>query len=330
MKRQPEHIGPWKRIATRLLLALLAVLIIFVGISNLAYYLPPPANLPCRNCAGEAQTIHVGGFDLYYKELGAGSDHAPIVVLHGGPGHSSDSFKRGMDFLARDYRVIYYDQRGSGNSQIKPDPANYTIAQLVEELEAIRRDIVGAEQIILIGHSAGGALAQRYALAYGEHVESMILVASIQVNNGIRFPLLWDVAGPAFFVLGAGFPPANPETANQWFGRLLLSGSLPRLYDPSRQSLIEDSGYVSFAAWREVSHSLAGSDFEEELRQLPVRTLVIYGTADAAYTGEANATALCALLPDCTLAGFEQSGHWPFLEEPERFSAEVTAFLADR
>jgi proline iminopeptidase len=308
----------------------LLILMVFIGFSNLAYYLPPPADLPCRDCSGEARIIHVNGFDLYYRELGADGGHAPIVVLHGGPGHSSQSFKRSFDFLAKDYRVIYYDQRGSGNSQIKPDSADYTVDQLVEELETIRRDVIGAEKVSVIGHSAGGALAQRYALAHSEHLESMILVGSIQINNGVSTPLLWDVISPALFVLGAGFPPANPEAANEWFGQLLLTSSLPRLYDPGRQSLIEDSGYVSYATWREVSRSLEGSDFKERLRQLRVRTLVIYGAADAAYTGEANASALCALLPDCTLVGFARSGHWPFLEEPERFSEVVTAFLADR
>ena len=330
MRWQPERIRLWKRVATRLLLALLVILIAFIGISNLSYYLPPPANLPCRNCSGEARIIHVNGFDLYYRELGADTRHVPIVVLHGGPGHSSQSFKRGFDFLAKEYRIIYYDQRGSGNSQIKSDPADYTVDQLVDELETIRRDVIGTEKIIVIGHSAGGALAQRYALTHSEHVESMILVSSVQINNGVSAPLLWDVFGPALFVLGAGFPPADPEAANEWFEQVLLPSSLPRLYDPNSQSLIEDSGYISFATWREVSRSLEGPDFRENLRQLPVRTLVVYGAADAAYTGEANATALCKLLPDCTRVSFARSGHWPFLEEPGRFAVEVTAFLADR
>lgn len=330
MKWQLERVRVWKRVAIGFLLALLIILITFVGIADLAYYLPPPASLPCRNCSGEAQSIHVNGFDLYYRELDTDTHHAPIVVLHGGPGHSSQSFKHSLDFLAKEYRLIYYDQRGSGNSQIKPPSTHYTVDQLVDELESIRRDIIGSDKIILIGHSAGGALAQRYALAHSEHVDSMILVASIQINNGISAPPVWDVFGPALFVLGAGFPPTNSETVNEWFEQLLLSSSLPRLYDPSHKSIIEDSGYISFATWREVSRSLEGPDFKENLRQLPVRTLVIYGAADAAYTGEANATALCALLMDCTLVGFERSGHWPFLEEPERFSAELTAFLANR
>jgi pimeloyl-ACP methyl ester carboxylesterase len=156
----------------------------------------------------------------------------------------------------------------------------------------------------------------------------MVLVSSIQINNGVSIPLVWDVLSPTLFVLGVGIPPADPEAANAWFAKVMLTSSLPRLYDLGTRSLIEDSGYISFATWRDVSRSLEGADYSEDLRQLPVRTLVIYGVADAAYTGEANATAPCTLLPDCTLARFEHSGHWAFLEEPDRFAQELMAFLA--
>jgi proline iminopeptidase len=330
MTRSGKRFYWLKRAILGTLLALLLLLIAFIVIANVAYYSPRPADLPCRNCSGAARAVHVQGFDLYYREVGSDTGRAPVVVLHGGPGHSSQSFKQGLDFLAEKRRVIYYDQRGSGNSQIKPDSAYYTVDRLVEELETIRRDLIGAEKIVVIGHSAGGALAQRYALAYPEHVESMILVGSIPINNGVGAPLVWDVFGPVLFALGAGFPPADPAAANAWFAQMVLSTSLPRLYDPGNRGLLEDSGYISFATWREVSRSLEGADFSAELRRLPVRTLVIYGAADAGATGQANAAALCALLPDCRLAGFEHSGHWPFLEEPQKFAEEVSTFLGDR
>ncbi len=312
------------------MLVLLALLVAFISIADYAYYSPRAADLPCRNCSGNARSIHINGFDLYYRELGTNIYNAPIVVIHGGPGHSSQSFKQGFDFLSQSYRLIYYDQRGSGNSQIKPDPSNYSVDQFVEELEAIRKEVIGSEKMILIGHSAGGALVQRYALKYPQHVQSMILVSSIQINNGISAPLAWDVFGPALFALGAGFPPAAPEAANTWFTQSLLKSSLPRLYNQKNRSLIEDSGYVSFATWREVSRSLEGADYRDALGQLQVRTMVIYGAADAGYTGKASSTALCTLLPDCTLVDFEHSGHWSFLEEPQRFAEQVTAFLSGK
>jgi proline iminopeptidase len=330
MEQQRKPKMPWKRIIGFAFLLLLVFAIAFVGFANFAYYSVLPSDLPCRNCSGDAQAIHIGGFNLYYREIGPVADPVPVVMLHGGPGHSSRSFKQGFDFLAHSHRVIYYDQRGSGNSQIKPDPSLYTIDQLVEELESIRREVIRTDKIIVIGHSAGGALAQRYALAYPEHVERMILVSSIRINNGVGLPLLWDAFSPVLYALGPGFPPSDPEKADEWFSKLNLSTSLPRLSDPANRSLIEDSGYISFATWREVSRSLEGPDFAGELRKLQVMTLVMYGAADADATGKANATAICDLLPDCTLAGFEHSGHWPFLEEPEKFEEVITSFFSGR
>jgi proline iminopeptidase len=317
-----------KRIIGGAFLILLIIGFAFIGIADFAYYSVLPADLPCRNCSGGAQAISVGGFDLYFREMGPASDPVPVVLLHGGPGHSSLSFKQGFDFLARDHRVIYYDQRGSGNSQIKPDPSLYTIDLLVQELESIRRDVLHADKIIVIGHSAGGALAQRYALAHPEHVERMVLISSIRINNGVGVPLLWDVFGPVLYAVGPGFPPAVPGKADGWFSKLNLSTSLPRLADPANRNLIEDSGYISFATWREISRSLEGPDYNGVLRKLPVRTLSAYVAADGAATGKANATAICNLLPDCTLVGFEHSGHWPFLEEPAKFEEVLSAFLS--
>lgn len=324
-----RRVLPWKRVAGHFLLVIATGLVAFVSIANIAYYGPLPADLPCRNCSGEARSVRVNGFDLYYRELGTDRAHAPIIILHGGPGHSSLSFKQGFDFLADQYRVVYYDQRGSGNSQIVPDSAAYTIAQLVEELEAIRRDVIGADRMVVIGHSAGGALAQRYALAYPEHIERLILVSSIRINNGVAVPVIWDRLIPALFVLG-GWPPMDPQARDQWFTQLNETSSVSRLYDPSAASLLADSGYLSFATWREVSRSLEGNSFQEQLRQLRTSSLVIYGAADSTYTGEATASGLCELLPDCTVARFESSGHWPFLEEPAKFAQTVRDFLADR
>jgi proline iminopeptidase len=326
---QVRRRSPWKRRTGYVLLMIAAGLVAFVSIANVAYYGSLPADLPCRNCSGEARSVGVNGFDLFYRELGAGQEHAPIVILHGGPGHSSQSLKQSFDVLADQYRVIYYDQRGSGNSQIVPDSRAYTIDALVEELEALRRDVIGADQIVVVGHSAGGALAQRYALKYREHVDQLILVSSIRINNGVAVPIIWDRLLPALFVLG-GWPPTEPQARDQWFTRLNETSSVSRLYDPSAADLLDDAGYLSFATWREVSRSLEGDDFSEQLRQLPVPTLVTYGAADSAYTGEATARDLCELIPECALARFERSGHWPFLEEPARFAQVVRDFLGSR
>jgi hypothetical protein len=86
----------------------------------------------------------------------------------------------------------------------------------------------------------------------------------------------------ALFALAAGWPPADPATANSWFTSIMVASSAPRLFDQSQRSLIEDSGDLSFATWREVSRSLEGPDYQDQLRALHVKTLIIYGAAAVA------------------------------------------------
>lgn len=330
MTMQPARRAfPWKRILLFFLLILAVGLVTFGAIANVAYYGSLPANLPCRGCTGEARSVRINGFNLYYRELGSSKEHAPVVILHGGPGHSSLSFKKSFDFLAGQGRVIYYDQRGSGNSQILPDSGAYSMEALVEELETLRREVIQSDKIVVVGHSAGGALAQRYALKYPGHVERLILVSSIQINNGVTVPLLWDRLLPMLYLMG-GLPPADPQIRDRWFAQLNETGSAARLYDPENADLLRDAGYLSFATWREVSRSIEGDDFKEALQNLDVPTLVIYGAADSTYTGEATASSLCGLLPECTLARFEHSGHWAFLEEPDKFAQTVRDFLGEK
>ena len=58
-------------------------------------------------------------------------------------------------------------------------------------------------------------------------------------------------------------------------------------------------------------------------------TLIVYGKADSSYTGEAVAQHLHEVLSNSTLVQMEQSGHWPYLEEPQRFEEVLHEFLTE-
>ncbi len=305
-------------------LAILIVLTFYAATAYHIYNRVLPQSRPCVDCA---TPVHVNGYDLYYRELGTDKGAPPVILVHGGPGHSSLSFKNGFDFLAEQTRVIFYDQRGSGNSQIKPNPEGYTIEQLVEELEALRRDVVKADKVILVGHSFGSALVQRYALKYPEHVEKMVIAGGIRINNGMSNRFVWKYFGGALYSTSLGLPPADPKAANEWFTKSSEKDNPNRLFDKLNTTILEDTGTVSFAPWREISFSLTGYDYKTELSQLQTPTLFIYGTADSQYTGKPVADELCAMLPNCQSVEFTQSGHWAFLEEPEKFQQVLNEFL---
>lgn len=302
----------------------LGILLGFVAYAGARYDRPPAERAACDRCD---PAVAVLGHVLHVRRLPGEPGRAPLVVVHGGPGHSSASFGRSLDALAPGREVLLYDQRGSGRSSASGREADYTVEALVDELEAVRRDVLRAPRIALLGHSFGGALVQRYALAHPDRVERMILVGSIRVNNGMSPGWLWRRLGPALWALGLGFPPADPEAATAWFAGATDDDST-RLHDPRRaRELLSQSGTTRFTTWRALSRSVMGPDHHDELRALRVPTLVVVGAADSPYTGEKTGRVMCALLPVCRLEVFPASGHWPFLEEPERFLTSVEGFL---
>jgi proline iminopeptidase len=305
-------------------LTLVAALAVYATVAYRAYNAPQPAQRPCRECA---TPVSVNGYQLYYREVGTDSTHTPVIIVHGGPGHSALSFKQSFDFLAADRRVAYYDQRGSGYSESKARIADYHIDSLVEELEALRRDVVRADNVALVGHSFGSALVQRYAMRYGAHVERLVIVGGIRLNNGMTNYAVWKWLGPALYSTAMGFPKGTGDAADAWFTGSGESDAYLRLSDTTQRALLDGTGVMSFAAWKAISLSLVGDAQEESLRRVEAPTLIAWGAADSPYTGRETAEAMCGVLPTCTTVGFAHSGHWPFLEEPERFQAVVGGFV---
>jgi len=97
--------------------------------------------------------------------------------------------------------------------------------------------------------------------------------------------------------------------------------------DPANAVKLAGTGTVSFVAWRDITESLAGKDYKDELSRFQPETLFIYGAHDEVYTGESVASELAGIMPHFRMVRFEHSGHWMYLEEPERFAEVVRSFI---
>src|SRR3954447_8554632 len=75
------------------------------------------------------------GVIVYYESIGRG---APLMILHGGPGASHGYFLPHLLPLAAQRRLIFIDERGSGRSQRLSDPREYTLDNMVGDIEAVR------------------------------------------------------------------------------------------------------------------------------------------------------------------------------------------------
>ena len=109
---------------------------------------------------------------IYWEECGA-ANGIPIVFLHGGPGGGCGPLHRRFFDPVR-YRIILYDQRGSGRSRPYAEIRDNKTALLVEDLEQLRR-MLGIERWILFGGSWGSTLALAYGQAYPERCLGFIL-----------------------------------------------------------------------------------------------------------------------------------------------------------
>src|SRR6516164_7180679 len=118
--------------------------------------------------------VDAGGVLIYYKIIGRGD---PLMIVHGGPGASHDYLLPYLLPLARSNRLVFIDERGSGRSEKLEDVRQYTVENMVEDVEQVRRAL-GLGKISLLGHSYGGVLAQAYAFKYQKNLTHLILCST--------------------------------------------------------------------------------------------------------------------------------------------------------
>lgn len=118
------------------------------------------------------------GNEVWFRVVG--DDHAkpPILLIHGGPGSTSDILEPLADLAASGRQVVFYDQLGAGRSDRTHDPALWTIDTFVDEVQAVR-DHLGLDEVHLFGHSWGGMLALEYALRQPAGLRSLVLASAL-------------------------------------------------------------------------------------------------------------------------------------------------------
>ncbi len=114
--------------------------------------------------------------------IGTGPD--VLVMIHGGPGMDMGYMVADFAPLAERHRLLFYDQRGGGRSDLlRDDPALFTMERHVADLEALRRHF-GLERMTLVAHSFGPAIAASYAMAHPDRVARMVLIGPVPPRAG--------------------------------------------------------------------------------------------------------------------------------------------------
>lgn len=287
--------------------------------------------------ADETREIVVDGHRVVTYSFGDGSD--VVLCLNGGPGLPCDYVRDSHSCLVdHGYRVVAFDQLGTGASDRPDDPSLWTIGRYVGEVETVRTAL-GLGRVHLLGQSWGGWLAIDYALTHLGALRTLILE-----NTAADIPHLVSELERLRGALG-------PETVAM-MQRHEAEGTLEHPEYQAAITLLNYRHVCRLAEWpAPVRRSL------ENWNMAPYRT--IQGPNEFLYTGNLKdwnripdlhritvpvlitvgqhdeLTPACAArmkhaLPDAELKVFPNSAHMPFFEEPEAFFPVLLDFLARR
>jgi proline iminopeptidase len=128
--------------------------------------------------------------EIYFEESG-NPQGAPAVFLHGGPGGGTEAKMRRF-FDPRRYRIVLFDQRGSGKSRPHASLIDNTTWDLVADIERLREHL-GVERWLVFGGSWGSTLALAYAQSHPERVTHLVLRGIFLLR---RWELEWFYQNP--------------------------------------------------------------------------------------------------------------------------------------
>lgn len=141
------------------------------------------------------------GAKLYYEVIGSGAD--TIVVIHGGPGAGIQSVFSSVKPLAEDFVLIFYDQRGGGQSTLPADTTKLQPNYFTEDLESVRSHF-NLKKMNLLTHSFGSIVAAEYAIKYPDRIKRMAF-------HGATGPVRADMA--EYYRKTAENAPPSPDTS---------------------------------------------------------------------------------------------------------------------
>ncbi len=280
----------------------------------------------------QGKTINIDGYNYYVEVKGEGK---PIFFLPGGPGNSHDYMQGNFGQYYKTNTVVFFDWLGRGKSENAKNKSEYSVEQDVEIIEKLRKKL-GFDTISLVGHSYGTVPAQAYAIKYKDKVDKMVLINGFhsgemwQANCDsynhyakTHFPEKWQKVDS---IRRLGFVSSDKE-------HLKIYGSFPTKYIYYHNTkLNQNVPKERFRGWAhdvyttiigrdgdfDVSGSMINQDYRKKLKDVTAKTLIVAGRYDGVSTPE-FAVQYKRFMPQALFEMFENSGHNPYLEEPEKF-----------
>lgn len=246
--------------------------------------------------------LKINDLNIYFQKIGKGKN---LIMLHGW-GQDVSTFWNVVDLLKDKYTIYLIDFPGFGRSDTPQHP--YTISDYAE----IVREFMLKEKLkkpIILGHSLGGRIAIKLSSRYPELIDKLILESTAGLKPRR------DLLKPIFY-----------------FSSKFLNYLMPNVFNLKEKirykiySLLE-SDYLKAGILKPTLTNILKEDLTNDLKKINVETLLIWGEKDP--TKEASLTngkRMYQLINNSRIEVFEDVGHFPHLEKPERFAYYVKDF----
>lgn len=270
----------------------------------------------------------INGTQLFITTMGEGE---PILIVHGGPGLTHEYLLPHLAELSKNNRLIFYDQRSSGKSQLSVK-GNMNFNMFAEDIESIRK-FFNIEKLNILCHSWGALPVSTYLVNYPNNVKSIVYVNPVPMSKALavesskivqekisavdslkRLELL---RSPEF---QQGELKVITDLMLLSFKQLFCDTNKLALLDPKLPAdyLIASLSLYGFA------EDMGKFNFLTQIKDNPTPVLIIKGSCDIS---PANAEEqFKASFDNATLTVFEASGHFSFIEENKLFLKVVNKF----
>lgn len=288
-----------------------------------------------KGSSGSSGYIKVSGGKVWYKIAGEGKK-TPLVILHGGPGFPHD-YLLSLEELAKERKVIFYDQLGCGNSDRPSDPKLWKIERFVEELATLIKELQ-LKKFHLYGHSWGTMLAVDYFLSRPEGIKSIMLASPI-----IKISL-WAKAWADY---KENLPSAVLETlkfyeeqnwydapeylmaVNEFYKRHVCRLDPQPLHMNEAASKMGTESYLTMWGPNEFTCTGNLKDYDriKEVQNLQLPVLITCGQYDGA--DPKSCRYYQKIIPRSKLKIFAKSAHMPHWEEKEEYLKALRKFISE-
>lgn len=282
--------------------------------------------------------VEVENGKIFYQIFSENAEAGvPIIVLHGGPGLDQTYLQPQLLKLAKNNKLIFYDQRGSGESlETEINESTINIKRFVSDLETVRKHL-NLEQFVLMGHSWGGLLAMEYATTYPQNLLGLALVNTVPANykgsSAFAEQLMKsiepinDKIKPLFSF--EEFAKQNAQELSKIY-RDLFAVYFYNANEVEKLTLQFNTraAQSGFKVREEMSQTYflhPSVNLFPKLENLSTATLIIHGKQDIVPYW--TAAEINTAVKNSTLVLLEECGHFPYIEQEEKFMESVEEFL---